>query len=127
MLFTSLHPFFILPRIVVLPNYRSCFWRMFAPTCIRICFFCNSICTFYFVFIGISFSCKRNKTLPNTTRIPSYIKWMFLVIPIIKISNYRNFFCIRRPNCKISTFYTVFCDDMRTKFFIQFIMFTALK
>ncbi len=119
-LFSFFKPVFIFPFIIVFPYYRSGIWRMFTTSSIRISLFGFYIVvmTLNFIFVSTSLTYSWNESFPNATFIPTHIKFMFSFYPIIKVSNYRNYFGAWCPNSKVSSFYTINCCDMRTKFFI---------
>ena len=112
---SAVHPFFVFPLIVQIPNNRSRLRRMFTIQRKRIGFLRNNpvVVRLDFILIRCAFVHTRNKTFPNARTIPTNVQQMLTLYPIIKIAHHRNRSCRWCPNRKINTFHAIHLHQMR--------------
>ncbi len=63
----------------------------------------------------------RNKNFPNAG-IPNHAHRVAPTVPAVEIADNGNAFGIRGPNGKLDTAKSLMTDDVRSEFFIQFVM-----
>ena len=123
-----LHPFIICPLIIC----NICNSGGSSRT--QLCCICVGVClikllpmrSFNIKLIELPLLCSRNKHFINTY-LPCFLHGICLCIPIIKFTDNRNTFCIRRPYCKINAFFSFYRSRMCPQFFIYFIMCSLSK
>jgi len=125
---TLLHPGGIFPFVI--RNVCNSWCRSRS----EFCFICVWICLIKFFsmisdnkeFVQISNFGTRNKDLIYSDLTDS-VHWICLIIPVIKITDYRNISCIRCPDCKMYALGFVDGHHMRTKDTVSFIMDSCRK
>ena len=125
---TILHPCGILPLIALdICNAGSSSRTQLRFICIRIGLInMLSVHSHNKKFIKLSNLCFRDKCLKYTDRA-CLCHRISLLIPIIKLANYRNSLCIRRPHSKINAFFFPILQRMSAKLSVHIIMGTLAK
>src|SRR5688500_18124775 len=69
----------------------------------------------------------RKKAFPDSRFVPARIQSLLFILPMFKIPQYTNRFCVGSPDGKIRPLITRRMDDMRTKLPVKFVVLTRLK
>ena len=97
------------------------------PACIRICFVQqSSVHGTDTELVQISHFGSCNKSLPDTDR-PGLFHRVTFRIPAVELTDYRNIFCVRCPDCKIRAAFSILCYRMCPQFLINIIMCSLSK
>jgi len=103
------HPFPILPIMGGIPNYGCGVGGMFATFRKRIRFLGHYpvVIGVYTILIEGALPHCGYKTFPDTTAVPTNIKTVIALVPMVKIPYYGNRSGRRGPNGKISSLYSI--------------------
>src|SRR5436190_3284259 len=114
-----LHPFLVLPFIIQVPGDGCGLWSSLPKMRKRISFVrFPAVITDDVVFVSFTQFKPGNESFPNTTVIPSWIQFIFALVPIVKIANYRYRSAVWRPYTEIHAPFSIYLQGVGSKFFV---------